>query len=112
MLTLYKAIFMNDRIQKSIDSINSKIASFKLQFDNLKSQNESMLKEIQSFKEELHEKSQKETEQTRLIEKLNQELELALKQVIELSQRPTGRTNEEIDELVKEIDYCIEQLKK
>jgi chromosome segregation ATPase len=112
MLTLHKAIFMNDRIQKSIDSINSKIASFKLQFDNLKSQNESMLKEIQSFKEELHEKSQKEAEQTRLIEKLNQELELALKQVIELSQRPTGRTNEEIDELVKEIDYCIEQLKK
>lgn len=112
MLTLYKAIFMNDRIQKSIDSINSKIASFKLQFDNLKSQNESMSKEIQSFKEELHEKSQKEAEQTRLIEKLNQELELALKQVVELSQRPTGRTDEEIDELVKEIDYCIEQLKK
>ena len=71
-----------------------------------------MSKEIQSFKEELYEKSQKEAEQTRLIEKLNQELEMALKQVVELSQRPTGRTNEEIDELVKEIDYCIEQLKK
>lgn len=103
---------MNDRIQKSIETINTKIVKLLSQFEILKSQNESMSKEIQSFKEELHEKSLKETELKGLVEKLNQDLEMAQKEVVELSQKPTGRSEEEIDGLVKEIDYCIEQLKK
>ena len=103
---------MNETLQQSIDSINAKIASLTKRMEALKSQNAAMTEEIQAFKEQLHEGSQKESQLLERIEKLNQDLSLANKQVIELSHRPTGRSAEEIDELVKEIDYCIEQLKK
>ena len=103
---------MNEKLQHSIDTINAKITSLTQRMEALKSQNAAMTEEIQAFKEQLHEGSQKESQLLETIEKLNQDLSLANNQVIELSQRPTGRSAEEIDELVKEIDYCIEQLKK
>lgn len=103
---------MNETLQQSIDSINAKIASLTKRMEALKSQNTAMTEEIQAFKEQLHEGSQKESQLLETIENLNHDLSLANNQVIELSQRPTGRSAEEIDELVKEIDYCIEQLKK
>jgi hypothetical protein len=64
------------------------------------------------LKDELHQKAQNELGMQSTIEGLKHELDLAKKQVIDLSQMPVGRSEEEIDELVKEIDYCIEQLKK
>lgn len=103
---------MNERIQKSIDSIITKINSHNKNYELLKTRNESMTEEIQSFKEQLHERMLREQELVETIEKLNQDLKMAQNQVVELSDRPTGRSSEEIDELVKEIDYCIEQLKK
>lgn len=103
---------MNEKLQHSIDSINAKITSLIQRMEALKSQNAAMTEEIQAFQEQLHESSQKESQLLETIEKLNHDLNLANKQVIDLSQRPTGRSAEEIDELVKEIDYCIEQLKK
>lgn len=103
---------MNDKIQHSIDSINAKIDSLTMKIEVLKSQNSSMTEEIQAFQQQLHESSQKESQLLETIDKLNHDLSIANKQVIELSERPTGRSAEEIDELVKEIDYCIEQLKK
>jgi chromosome segregation ATPase len=103
---------MNEKILKTIDSINSKIASYQKNYELLKVQNESMLEEIQSFKEQLHDRLQREQEFLATIDKLNHELKVAQNQVVELSERSTGRSMEEIDELVKEIDYCIEQLKK
>jgi len=103
---------MNERIQKSIDSINFKIDSYQKNYELLKTQNEAMLEEIQSFQEQLHDRMQREQDFLAKIEKLNHELKVAQNQVIELSNRPEGRSMEEIDELVKEIDYCIEQLKK
>jgi chromosome segregation ATPase len=103
---------MNEKLQHSIDSINAKITSLTQRMEALKSQNAAMTEEIQAFQEQLHESSQKESQLLETIEKLNHDLNSANKQVIDLSQRPTGRSAEEIDELVKEIDYCIEQLKK
>lgn len=103
---------MNEKLQHSIDSINAKITSLTQRMEVLKSQNSAMTEEIQAFQQQLHESSQKESQLLETIENLNHELSLANKQVITLSQRPTGRSAEEIDELVKEIDYCIEQLKK
>jgi len=112
MLTLYKAIFMTERIQISVESIKGKIATLLKGLTDLKIENTSMSNEIQSLKNELQLKVQTEQNLQSVIDNLNQEIELANKQVIELSQKPVGRTEEEIDELVKEIDYCIEQLKK
>ena len=112
MLTLYKAIFMTERIQISIESIKGKIATLLKGLTDLKSENTTMSIEIQSLKKELQLKVQNEQNLQSVIDNLNQEIELAKKQVVELSQKPVGRTEEEIDELVKEIDYCIEQLKK
>lgn len=103
---------MNENIQNSIDNIHAKINSLTQRMMVLKSQNTAMAEEIQSFIEQLHECSQRENQLVETIEKLNQDLNLANEQVIESSQRPTGRSADEIDELVKEIDYCIEQLKK
>jgi uncharacterized coiled-coil DUF342 family protein len=112
MLTLYKAIFMTERIQISVESIKGKIATLMQGLIELKTQNAAMSSEIQSLKDELHEKAQHALQMQTTIENLNHELDLAKKQVIDLSQKPVGRSEEEIDELVKEIDYCIEQLKK
>jgi chromosome segregation ATPase len=103
---------MNEKLQHSIDGINIKITSLTQRMEVLRSQNTAMTEEIQAFQEQLHESSQKESQLLETIEKLSHDLSLANKQVIDLSQRPTGRSAEEIDELVKEIDYCIEQLKK
>jgi uncharacterized coiled-coil DUF342 family protein len=103
---------MNENIQNSIDGIHAKISSLTQRMNALKSQNTAMAEEIQSFQEQLHEYLQKESQLHETIEKLKQELNIANVQVIEFSQRPAGRSAEEIDELVKEIDYCIEQLKK
>lgn len=103
---------MTERIQNSIDSIKAKIATLMQGLIELKTQNAAMSSEIQSLKDELHEKGQNALQMQTTIENLNHELDLAKKQVIDLSQKPVGRSEEEIDELVKEIDYCIEQLKK
>ncbi|MCF8409042.1 MAG: hypothetical protein K9G36_08730 [Crocinitomicaceae bacterium] len=103
---------MTERIQNSIDSIKAKIATLMQGLIELKTQNAAMSSEIQSLKDELHEKAQNALQMQTTIENLNHELDLAKKQVIDLSQKPVGRSEEEIDELVKEIDYCIEQLKK
>ncbi len=112
MLPLYKAIFMTERIQNSIGNIKDKISSLLQGIDELKNQNSSMSLEIQSLKQELEKKAQIEQQLNVSIDHLNQELEVVKKQVVDLSQAPVGRSESEIDELVKEIDYCIEQLKK
>ena len=103
---------MTERILNSIDSIKGKIATLMQGLTELKTQNTAMSIEIQSLKDELHQKAQNELDMQSKIEGLKHELDLAKKQVIDLSQMPVGRSEEEIDELVKEIDYCIEQLKK
>jgi hypothetical protein len=46
------------------------------------------------------------------IETLKSALHLAENKVIEVPIQSLGKREEEIEELVKEIDYCIEQLKK
>jgi hypothetical protein len=40
------------------------------------------------------------------------DLEVAKNQIVEVSVPQNGRNEEQIDELVKEIEYCIGQLKK
>jgi hypothetical protein len=59
------------------------------------------------------EKSKNEGES--LVEAVNElkiALEAASNQVVEVDRPTQGRRDDEIDELVKEIEYCISQLKK
>jgi 7-cyano-7-deazaguanine synthase in queuosine biosynthesis len=46
------------------------------------------------------------------IESLKSALHLAENKVVEVPAPVIGRTEQEIDELVKEIEFCIEQLKQ
>jgi len=46
------------------------------------------------------------------IESLRSALHLAESKVVEVPAPVTGRNEQEIDELVKEIEFCIEQLKQ
>ncbi|MFM7662077.1 MAG: hypothetical protein ACKO6A_05385 [Bacteroidota bacterium] len=103
---------MNEKLRNSVHSINAKINSLTQRMEALKTQNSALSDEIQALKGQLIEYSQNESEFKKTLDKLNNDLNLANKQIIEFSQGPTGRSVEEIDELVKEIDYCIEQLKK
>ena len=73
---------MNETLQQSIDSINAKIASLTKRMEALKSQNTAMTEEIQAFKEQLHQGSQKESQLLETIEKLNKDLSLANNQFI------------------------------
>jgi hypothetical protein len=46
------------------------------------------------------------------VNELKSALETANNQVVEVDRPTQGRRDDEIDELVKEIEYCISQLKK
>jgi hypothetical protein len=46
------------------------------------------------------------------IETLRSALQIAENKVVEVPVQTLGKREEEIEELVKEIEYCIEQLKK
>ena len=102
---------MTDRINTLIKTIGEKVARMKDQLSVEQAKNESFQTEITQLKEQL---ASKNTE----VEELESKM-IGLKSGIGATKEQdvdgaveTSVSDEQIDELVKEIEYCIGQLKK
>jgi uncharacterized protein YfkK (UPF0435 family) len=102
---------MTERIQHIIDEIRLKSQAISHQLHEEREKNKALQAELQLITERLEVQKQKEELSLSEIAALKEELEAAKGQVVETS-LPSGRNDEEIDELVKEIEYCISQLKR
>ena len=97
---------MVDQIQNRISEISEKVGLLVQALSALRIENQNLAEELQS----------KENELTNLSNKHKQDLEstiMATKQnVTESSSKNLEEKNKEIDTLVKEIEICIQELKK
>ncbi|MBL1281154.1 MAG: hypothetical protein COA33_012825 [Fluviicola sp.] len=102
---------MSDQIQKLIASIREKFSQVKGQLSAEQSKNEKLQNEMEELKSQLDAQNDK-------VNSLENELQDAKSNKNDLSEQNitssegTMITEGQIDELVKEIDYCIGQLKK
>jgi hypothetical protein len=103
---------MTDKIQQFIDEITLKSRALHHQLVEERAKNERFLKEIVGLQEDIA--TNKELINSQSVENasLKDELEAMKLQVVEKPIISDQRKDEEIDELVKEIEYCISQLKK
>ena len=102
---------MSGRINQLVDTIREKFILLKDQVASDKVKNEELTQEIQALKLDVSSKDEKIGELNSKITELNDGLKSAREQSI-ISAEGNGVSEEQVDELVKEIEYCIEQLKK
>jgi predicted nucleic acid-binding Zn-ribbon protein len=102
---------MADRINELIQKIREKVSQLKDQLSVEKTNNESLQNEVNQLKAQLN-LSLKEVEslETKVV-KLQSDIVKAKEQSVGGSNE-SEVSDEQIDELVKEIEYCIGQLKK
>ncbi len=102
---------MSDQIQTLIASIREKFSLVKDQLSTEKAENKELKNEVEELKSQLTvQKSKLTSLETELEEARNNKNDVS-EQIISRSEG-TMITEEQIDGLVKEIDYCIGQLKK
>lgn len=103
---------MTEKIQQIIDDIRQKMVALDHQLKEVRATNVVLQAELTESNNQL-EKSKTEGESLALtLDELKSALETANNQVVEVDRPVQGRRDDEIDELVKEIEYCISQLKK
>ena len=103
---------MTEKIQQIIDDIRQKMAVLDHQLTEVRASNAVLQAELNESNIQL-EKSKNEGESlVQAVNELKIALEAANNQVVEVDRPTQGRRDDEIDELVKEIEYCISQLKK
>lgn len=103
---------MTEKIQDTIQEISRKAVRIGEALRSERSKNEILQEEIDRNKEELAKELKANTHLKAEIESLKSALHLAENKVVEVPAPVIGRTEQEIDELVKEIEFCIEQLKQ
>ncbi|MBP5995874.1 MAG: hypothetical protein KA736_09265 [Crocinitomicaceae bacterium] len=103
---------MTEKIQYTIQEISRKAVRIGEALRSERSKNEILQEEIDRNKEELAKELTANTHLKAEIESLKSALHLAENKVVEVPAPVIGRTEQEIDELVKEIEFCIEQLKQ
>jgi hypothetical protein len=107
---------MTERIQHSMNEIRVKALEIHTKLVQERIKNQSLQAQILEKEERLQSALQagKESENAlnAMIDQLKLDLEVAKNQIVEVSVPQNGRNEEQIDELVKEIEYCIGQLKK
>jgi hypothetical protein len=102
---------MTEKIQQIIDAIKQKTLRMHSQLVATREQNVHLGTENQSLKERIE--SLEQTNEVLKAKLFDLELQLtATKEQVVHSSFSNSRKEEEIDELVKEIEYCISQLKK
>ena len=103
---------MTEKIQDTIQEISRKAVRIGEALRSERSKNEILQEEIDRNKEELAKEFTANTHLKAEIESLKSALHLAENKVVEVPVAVKGRNEQEIDELVKEIEFCIEQLKQ
>ncbi len=102
---------MTDRINTLIKTIGEKVTRMKDQLSVEQAKNESFQNEIAQLKEQLTSKSNEVEKLESKISDLKSEIGATKGQDVDGSNE-MSISDEQIDELVKEIEYCIGQLKK
>lgn len=102
---------MTEKIQYIINEIHSKCKDLHLQLENERSKNADLTLKINALEESQNNLETRNQELLSANEGLVKELELALKKDIQLTSIDAGSRDMEIDELVREIEHCITQLK-
>jgi hypothetical protein len=103
---------MTEQIQKVIDQILSKsIALHKIALEE-RDKNGFLNLEIERLNKLLSDKNEECLTLSTDLELVRSALSLAENKVIEKPVQTIGKNEQEIDELVKEIEFCIEQLKQ
>ena len=105
---------MTENIQNSLDNILSKVKSIHGELLKERKNNSDLENEIQQLRATNLEKTNQVFSLETEVETLRSALHLAQNKVVEVPvQVPIiGKREEEIDELVREIEHCIEQLKQ
>jgi predicted RNase H-like nuclease (RuvC/YqgF family) len=99
-------------IQNSLDKILEKVKSLHGALLNERKTNSDLENEIQQLRATNLEKTNQVFSLETEVETLRSALHLAQNKVVEVPVQVVGKREEEIDELVREIEHCIEQLKQ
>ncbi len=102
---------MTEKLQQIIDDIRGKTETLHRQLQEERVNTARLQNEIAELKSTIAAKEQHESVLFADIDKLKMELEAIRIQVKDPSDLSVRNRDEEIDELVKEIEYCISQLK-
>ena len=103
---------MTERIQHSMNEIRAKALELHRELVQERIKNQALQAQILEKEERLQSAKNSENALHAAIDQLKLDLEVAKNQIVEVSVPQNGRNEEQIDELVKEIEYCIGQLKK
>lgn len=103
---------MTEAIQKSIDQILIKSKALQQILLDERNKNEFLNSEIERINKLLEEKHKECVLLTTDLESVQTALHLAENKVIEHPDLKIGKNDQEIEELVKDIEFCIEQLKR
>lgn len=103
---------MTERIQHIIDGIRLKYKSLYSQLESERLKNVTLEAELMSLKNENANLLEQKNEFVNQIEKMKSELEEIERQKIEEKDAVEDNRNQEIDDLVREIEHCINQLKQ
>ena len=103
---------MTDNIQKIIDQILSKSNFLHKIVLEERDKNSHLNIENERLNKLLSEKNEECLLLSKNLDSVQSALSLAQNKVIENPGQTIGKSEQEIDELVKEIEFCIEQLKQ
>ena len=102
---------MSDRIHELIDGIREKASSLHSQLSTERSTNQKLQEEVEGLRKQLSARDGEIAELSLKMDELETKLNTTSEREV-IGSESMGVSNEEIDELVKEIEYCIGQLKK
>ena len=103
---------MTEKVQQIINDIQRKTSVLYHELTSERSKNEQLQAELNELSDRLEQGKQELLQRLSEIEALNLELETSKIQVVSEDSSFARRKDDDIDELVKEIEYCISQLKK
>jgi cell division septum initiation protein DivIVA len=103
---------MSDQVNQLIDKIREKATQFHSQYSSELSRNEDLEKKIKALRTEIEGKDEELATLKNQINGLKEDVASAKEQRVDQTSKTSEIDDVQIDELVKEIEYCIEQLKK
>ena len=103
---------MTEKIQNSIEEILGKVRAIHTSLEAERKKNTELEAKVKQLQVELANKSNQAFSLITEVETLHSALKLAQSKVVEVPTPVLGKREEEIDELVREIEHCIEQLKQ
>ena len=102
---------MSDRVNELIENLREKMILLKDQCAQERSKNDELIAENEALKANLNEKSSEISTLQSMIESFKEAQNSAKEQNVSQSEEKRI-SDEQINELVREIEYCIGQLKK